>query len=66
MAFSLLYLCFCVSSYVGPMRTRGDLILTSHTCKEPISREGHILRIWVDMNFGGQCSTLNTRGGCSH
>lgn len=30
-----------------------DLILTNSTCKDLISRCGHILRFWEDVNYGG-------------
>lgn len=30
-----------------------DLILTNDTCKAPISKQGHVLRFWVDTNLGG-------------
>lgn len=36
-----------------PTLIQCPLILTSYICKDHISKEGHILGFWVDMNFGG-------------
>lgn len=47
---------------LGPL-TQRDLILTSYSCKDPVSKLGSILRSeYVDENFGGYCSTLGVRG----
>lgn len=49
------FLCICASLgfLMGTPVTliSYDLILTNYTCKDPISKQGHILRFWVDMRF---------------
>lgn len=37
----------------GPTLIQYDLNLTSYIYKEPISKQGHILRFQVDMDLGG-------------
>lgn len=34
---------------------RRDLVLTNHSCKDPTSESGPILRCWVDKNLGRHC-----------
>lgn len=43
---------------LGVTLTSCDLIPTNSICKDPISREGHILCSQVEMCFGGHYSTL--------
>lgn len=38
----------------GPTLIQYDLNLTSYIYKEPISKQGHILRFQVDMDLGGE------------
>ena len=42
---------------LGPILSQHDLILTTHFCEHPISRQGHILRFQVDVHFGGTLVT---------
>lgn len=36
----------------SPLAIQYDFILSSHVCKDLISKERHILRFQMDMNFG--------------
>lgn len=36
----------------GPTLIQYDLILTNDICTDPLSKQGHTLRLWVDMNSG--------------
>ena len=38
---------------LGPPLIQYELILTNYIGKDPIFKEGHILRVEVDINFGG-------------
>lgn len=38
---------------LGPPLIQCELILTNYIGKDPIFKEGHILRVQVDINFGG-------------
>lgn len=60
----------CVSSLIqtpildlGSTLLQYHLILTNYICKDSISKSGHILGFWVDMNFGGHCSTHSPHFG---
>lgn len=43
---------------LGPTLIPYNLVLTNYIFKDPISKSGHIPRLWVDMNFGW--TLLNT------
>lgn len=36
-----------------------DLIKLGHVCKDPVSKNCHIHRFQVDVDFGGRCSAQN-------
>lgn len=70
-------LCLCVS-VSSPLLVRtpiielraqlslSDLILTHYICKDPFSKEGHVLRFKVDVNLGGnniQSTTGSLKAG---
>lgn len=38
------------------IRTQYDLILTNHICKDPLSKESHILRFREGQRYSSQCS----------
>lgn len=52
---SSLCACLCVSSHSLHLESTWisyDLILINDICKDPISKEGHLLRFQVEVNFG--------------
>ena len=50
---------------LGPILIQYDLILINFICKitsvkDPISKQGHLLRSWLDMDLGAHYSTHST------
>lgn len=51
-----------------PTLTRDDLILANDICKDPVSKDSHVLRFGVDTGFAGDtrstpCSSLICKAG---
>lgn len=51
---------------LGPTLTQYDLILTNYIYKDPVSKSGHFLKFWVDMNFVEGLYSIRSLWGCCH